>query len=105
MHPNDVRRVDRAVEKAVYEPDDADTLKSELIAAEFIAGRIVSWSLKDRGGHPVKCDAKAVQGMQPTLFGKFYNIIRGQALSDKKPDKPQPKSEGELLGNSEAASG
>ncbi len=104
-HPREVRQLDAKVEKAIYQPDDAETLKSQELAIEWVAGRIVSWSLKDRGGHPVPCNAKSVDGMHPTLFNKLYNIIRGFALNDPKPDKPVPPSEGELVGNSEAASG
>lgn len=103
--PREVRCNDAKVTKASYEPDDAETLKSEQIGLDFVASKLVSWDLKDRGGHAVPMNATTIQGIHPLLFSKLYNIVRGFALNDPKPDAKQPPSDGEILGNSAAASG
>lgn len=103
--PREGKQIDAKVLRASYEPDDIETMKSEAIVTDFAASKITEWDLKDRGGHPVPCTEKTIQSMHPLLFSKLYNIIRGLALSDKKPDDTkEPLSNGELMGNSVAAS-
>jgi hypothetical protein len=93
--------LDDQIQKAI-----GDVVKVETIACEFVAGHVKSWSLKNRGGHPVPVTADSAMRMQVHQFKRLYQIIRGNELSDPKPEaKSPPPSDGELLGNSSAVSG
>ncbi len=131
--PNEARKLTRQVEQATFEPTDADTLKSEALACDWVASKVTSWNLKDRGGHAVSVKADTLAGLHPILFGRLFRIVLGNELSDPKPGQDtlrkkqialkaelaaiEPlieqvslediaaKSNGDLEGNSQAASG
>ena len=76
------------------------SLEAEDIVCGFIAGKVVSWSLRDIGGHSVPLSAEACGKITSVLFNRLYRIIRGLELSDKKPEaKTAPPSDGELQKN------
>ena len=100
--------LDHKIEK-VMRDDSADPMAVETLAAEFVAAHLQSWDLKKRGIHPVKITTDNVLNMHVVLFNRLYQIIRGNQLSDVKPDTPKPDepppSDEDLLGNSERVSG
>jgi hypothetical protein len=105
----------------------------EMIGCEFVAKHVLSWDLKDHGGHAVKVSGDSVLNMNVSLFNKLYLIIRCAINSDAKPGKETiikrataikaeladleqqledatekdnvPPTDQEQLGNSQAASG
>lgn len=97
--------LDKNIEIAAASDDAVSAVKAEMLACAFVAGKLISWDLKNAGVHPVPINADNVARMQTTLFVRLYRIIRNQEASDAIPDQEPPKTDAELVGNSEAASG
>ena len=99
-------KLDAAMTAANDEADPDSAVKVELMACKFVTDHVRTWTLKNRGVHAVPVTAENAMRMHNILFQRLYKIVRGHELSDKKPDAElPPPSDGELLGNSEAASG
>ncbi len=65
-------------------------------AAEYMAGRILSWDVVDGGGHPVPVTAKGVKGLAPQLGADLLNLLIGEIPPDPEPEKaPLPPAEQE----------
>ena len=96
----DVVKVDAEIRIAVRNQDYDATcaVRAEQLACKFVAERIVAWSLKDRS-HPVAVSPAACERMQPYLFSKLYNIIRGVQANDIKPNETPQPSDAEQLKN------
>ena len=96
----DVVKVDAEIRIAVRNQDYDATcaVRAEQLACKFVAERIVAWSLKDRS-HPVAVSAAACERMQPFLFSRLYNIIRGVQANDVKPNETPQPSDAEQLKN------
>lgn len=63
---------------------------SEKIIAEFMAKKIVRWSLKVRGSHDVPITAANFAKVCQTAQAKLYNIILGKRKSDDRPPPADP---------------
>ena len=96
----DVVKVDAEIRIAVRNQDYDATcaVRAEQLACKFVAERIVAWSLKDRS-HPVAVSSAACERMQPFLFSRLYNIIRGVQANDVKPNETPQPSDAEQLKN------
>lgn len=95
----DVVKVDAEIRIAARNQDfDAlCAVRAEQLACKFVAERIVAWSLKDRALQPVAVSATACERLQPFLFSKLYNIIRGVQANDSRPNEtPQPSDADQL---------
>lgn len=94
----------RAASRDKDTPENA--VKVESLACEFVKSHLLSWSLKNRGGHIVEITVPNLMNVHQQLFNRIYTIIRGEASSDINPNSttPAPTDE-EQLKNSERASG
>lgn len=102
----EVVRLDSKIDIALRSDTEESAIRAEMLACEFVAARIEDWSLKSAGMHPVKVSADGCARMNANLFKRLYEIVRGSSLSDAKPgSNEKSKSDEELLGNSQAASG
>ena len=70
------------------DPDAA--VKGELLACKFVAGKVTSWSVKDRLGDPVPITQDSMARLNATLFSRVYLIVRGSQVSDPKPPATEP---------------
>jgi hypothetical protein len=64
--------------------------KAEKLACEFVAKKIVTWTMKDSFEQPVACTAATCARINAGLFHRVYSIIRGSQLSDVKPGQETP---------------
>lgn len=86
--------------------DPEAAIKAEGLACKFVADRVKSWNLKNRGNHLVPVTADACSRMNGSLFGRLYSIVRGNSVSDPKPPaEVSPPSDEDNLKNSETVSG
>ena len=97
----DVVKVDAEIRIAVRNQDYDATcaVRAEQLACKFVAERIVAWSLKDWSLSPVAVSSAACERLQPFLFSKLYNIIRGVQANDIKPNETPQPSDAEQLKN------
>ena len=71
---------------------DAECLvKAEKLACQFVADRLLSWSLRDPGGHVVPVSAANVGCVNPALFERLYGIIQDKTPNDIKPPATMPE--------------
>jgi len=54
--------------------------------AEFLAGKVLSWDLRDECQGNVKLSADNVLRLHPELFVKLYTIVVGSVASDLDPE-------------------
>lgn len=88
----DCVKVDGEIAIALKNKDaDAEcAVRAERIICDFVAKRILSWSLKDAGIHLIPPSIAACERMHAFLFANLYRVIRGTQASDKKPDAEKP---------------
>ena len=80
------------------EDDDPEcALNAEKLACKFVAERMKSWDLKNRGNHSVPVSADGCARLNGSLFGRLYRIVRGADVSDPKPPETIPPTGDEEL--------
>ncbi|WP_397568529.1 hypothetical protein [Schlesneria sp. T3-172] len=97
----DVVKIDAEIRIAVRNQDfdPLCAVRAEQLACKFVADRVIAWSLRDQGESPVRVSAEACERMQPFLFSRLYNIIRGVQANDLRPNQVPPPSEDDQLKN------
>ncbi|MGZ4988609.1 MAG: hypothetical protein ACXWBP_11220 [Limisphaerales bacterium] len=73
--------------------DPEAAVNAQRLVCKFVADRIVSWNLKNQTPTSVvdvAPSAAACERMNPYLFRSLYRIIRGNQVSDKKPEAEKP---------------
>ncbi len=98
----EVTEIDAKVSVAARnrEFDPRAAINAEKIACDFVASRIITWSLKDVGVHEVAVTGDAVARLQVYLFTKLYGIIRGEMVNDIDPEATiEQKTDAEQLKN------
>ena len=96
----EVVRIDKEIELCQKDGTTENAIKAEKLGCDWLAKHLVSWDLKNSGGHDVPVNQAALERLQPYLFGKLYRIIRGTQASDKKLEEDKsPLSDEELQKN------
>ena len=98
-----------AMVRIALKDEDTDpeaAVQAEKLASEFVSSKVKTWNLKNAKGLSVPVTVDTCSRVTPGLFGILYRIIRGSQVSDAKPPATeQPKSDSDMVGNSETVSG
>lgn len=89
------RRITRAKHFRDLDKVKNDDDKSERVACDFIASRLVSWDAKNEEGESIPLSSATLGDLEPVLFERLYTIILGNAIPDEDPESPTPADKGE----------
>lgn len=80
--------------------DPLTIIKMEKKCNEFVAQHIKSWDMKNSRGEPVAISGDAMGAINPLLFRRLNEIVRGTDVCDPCPDgTPAAPNASELAGN------